>query len=101
MNEERLSPAQRKVLEQKREPYRHAYERLRERHMPDADYEILGVLTSLANLAIKLDGPTATSRIVTKEHDESWIVEVDAFEDRQKILIVMNPKTGIPRTILP
>jgi len=101
MNEERLSPAQRKVLEQSREPYRHAYERLRERHMPDADYEILEVLTTLANLAIKWDGPTATSRIVTKENDESWIVEVDAFEDRQKILIVMNPKTGIPRTILP
>lgn len=69
--------------------------------MPDADYGVLDVLTSLANLAIKLDGPTSTARIVTKENDESWVVEVDAFTDRKKILIVMNPKTGIPRTVLP
>jgi hypothetical protein len=101
VREDRLSPRQRKELAKKREPYRHAYERLRERHMPDADYGVLDVLTSLANLAIKLDGPTSTARIVTKENDESWVVEVDAFTDRKKILIVMNPKTGIPRTVLP
>jgi hypothetical protein len=101
MREDRLSPAQRKSLAKKREPYRHAYERLRQRHMPDADYGTLEILTSLANFAIKIDGPTKTARIVTKENDESWVVEVDAFEDRKKILVVMNPKTGIPRTILP
>lgn len=101
MREDRLSPAQRKALAKQREPYRHAYERLRERHMPDADYGILEVLVSLANFAIKLDGPTSTARIVTKETDESWVVEVDAFSDRKKMLIVMNPKTGIPRTVLP
>lgn len=99
--EDRLSPAQRKALAKQREPYRHAYERLRERHMPDADYGILDMLVTIANLAIKLDGPTATARIVTKENDESWIIEVDAFTDRKKILVVMNPKTGIPRTVLP
>ena len=101
MREDRLSPAQRKALAKQREPYRHAYERLRERHMPDADYGILNALVSLANLAIQLDGPTSTARIVSKETDESWVVEVDAFTDRKKMLIVMNPKTGIPRTILP
>lgn len=101
VREDRLSPAQRKVLAKQREPWRHAYERLRERHMPDADYETLGMLATLANLAIKLDGPTKTARIVTKENDESWVVEVDAFTDRKKMLIVMNPKTGIPRTVLP
>lgn len=101
MREDRLSPAQRKALAKQREPYRHAYERLRERHLPDANYGTLEVIVSLANLAIKLDGPTATAHIVTKEHDESWVVAVDAFTDRKKILVVMNPKTGIPRTVLP
>ena len=101
MREDRLSPAQRKALAKQREPYRHAMERLRERHMPDADYGILEVIVSLANLAIKLDGPTSTARIVTKENDESWVVEVDAFTDRKKMLVVMNPKTGIPCTVLP
>lgn len=101
MREDRLSPAQRKVLAKQREPWRHAYERLRERHMPDADYGILEMLATLANLAVQLDGPTKTARIVKKENDESWIVEVDAFEDRRVMLIVMNPKTGIPRTVLP
>lgn len=99
--EDRLSPAQRKALATRREPWRHAYERLRERHMPDADYGTLEILVALAELAIKRDGPTLTARIVKKENDESWIVEVDAFEDRKRILVVMNPKTGIPRTILP
>lgn len=101
MREDRLSPAQRKALAKQREPYRHAYERLRERHMPDADYGVLNVLVSLANLAIQMDGRTSTARIVSKETDESWVVEVDAFTDRKKMLIVMNPKTGIPRTVLP
>lgn len=101
LREDRLSPAQRKALAKQREPYRHAYERLRQRHMPDADYGVLEILVALAEFAIKIDGPTKTARIVTKEHDESWIVEVDAFEDRKKILIVMNPKTGVPRTVLP
>lgn len=101
MREDRLSPAQRKQLAKKREPWRHAYERLRQRHMPDADYPTLELLATLANLAIKMDGQTKTARIVTKETDESWVVEVDAFTDRKKILMVMNPKTGIPRTVLP
>jgi hypothetical protein len=101
MREDRLSPAQRKALAKQREPYRHALERLIQRHIPDADYGTLEILTALASFAIKIDGPTKTARIVTKENDESWVVEVDAFEDRKKILIVMNPKTGIPRTILP
>ena len=101
MREDRLSPAQRKALAKAREPWKHAYERLRQRHMPDADYQVLEMLATLANLAIKMDGPTKTSRIIAKETDESWIVEVDAFTDRKKILIVMNPKTGIPRTVLP
>ena len=101
MREDRLSPAQRKALAKQREPYRHAMERLRERHMPDADYGTLEVIVMLAKLAIAMDGPTATARIRTKENDESWVIEVDAFTDRKTMLVVMNPKTGIPRTILP
>jgi hypothetical protein len=101
VREDRLSPSQRKALAAQREPYRHAYERLRERHLPDADYGTLEVLTMLANAAIQLGGKSLTAKVVKKETPESWIVEVDAFTDRKKILVVMNPVTGIPRTVLP
>jgi len=101
MREDRLSPAQRKARAKQREPWRHAYERLRERHMPDADYGILEMLATLAMDAIQMGGKNLTSQVIARENDESWIVEVDAFTDRKKILIVMNPKTGIPRTVLP
>ncbi len=99
--EDQLSPAQRKKLEAQREPWRHAYERLRERHMPDATYEILEVLAMLAMGCITLGGKSLTCRVVKVENDESVIVQVDAFMDRHKILVVINPKTGIPRTVLP
>jgi len=69
--------------------------------MPDADYSILEMLATLAMGAIQMGGQSLTSQVIARENDESWIVEVDAFEDRKKILIVMNPKTGIPRTVLP
>lgn len=101
MREDRLSPAQRKVLAKQREPWRHAYERLRERHIPDADYGTLEILAMLAMGCIKLGGKSLTCEVIKEETPESVIVQVDAFMDRHKILIVMNPKTGIPRTVLP
>lgn len=101
MREDRLSPRQRKELAKKREPWRHAYERLRERHIPEADYTTLEVLATLAMGAIDMGGKTLTSRVVTVENDESVVVSVDAFEGGKPILVVMNPKTRIPRTILP
>jgi hypothetical protein len=101
MREDRLSPQQRKELARQREPWRHAYERLRERHMSDATYGILEVLSELAMGAIKMGGQNLTSKVIKVENDESVIVEVKAFTDMKPILVVMNPKTGIPRTVLP
>jgi hypothetical protein len=101
MREDRLSPAQRKVLTAQREPWRHAYERLRERHIPEADYETLKILATLAMGAITMGGRNLTSRVIKEETPESVIVEVRAFTDLKPILVVMNPRTGIPRTILP
>jgi len=101
MREDRLSPRLRKQLAKENAPWQHALDRLRERHMADADLPTLKLLAVCAHLACKLNGKTATSRVVARENDESWVVEVDAFEDRKKILMVMNPKTGIPRTVLP
>jgi hypothetical protein len=97
----RLSPQQRRIRQAVEAPWQHALDRLRERHMADATLETLRVLATCANLACQLGGRSQTSRVVARENNESWIVEVDAFEDRRKILVVMNPQTGIPRTVLP
>lgn len=99
--EDRLSPRLRKQRAKENAPWQHALDRLRERHMPDADLPTLKLLATCAHLACQLGGQSRTSRVITRENDESWVVEVDAFEDRKKILMVMNPKTGIPSTILP
>jgi hypothetical protein len=99
--EDRLSRAQKKALDAKRAPWKHALERLQERHMPGADYVTLEVLATLAMGAIDMGGRNLTSRVVTVENAESVVVEVDAFDDRRKILMVMNPLTRVPRTVLP
>jgi hypothetical protein len=96
-----LSARQRRAKEAQWKGWEHALERLRERHMPDATYEVLETLTILAMLAVDLGGATRTSKVVSVENASSVVVEVDAFEDRKKILMVVNPLTRLPRTVLP
>lgn len=99
----RLSPSQHRAIEKRREPIRHAMDRLQERHFPnlddDAAEELVVMMGKLCELAATTGGKTG--KVVNIESDTSVIIDLDIFTDRKKIRVCYNPVDRVIRTVFP
>lgn len=99
-----LSANQKKVIEQRIEPIRHAIDRLIERHYPDLTLEaaegIVKAMTILCRLRHNT-GDRNTARLVNIESPDSHIVDLDMFEERDLIRVCYDPIADRIRTVFP
>ena len=101
---DRLSPFQKRAIEKRRRPYRHAMDRLKERHFPDISDDFaetcIEMMTKLCAFRAEFNGGR-TTKLVNVEAADSWIIDVDMFEDRHIIRVCYDPINKRIRTVLP
>jgi hypothetical protein len=100
-----LSASQTKEVENRRAPYRHAMDRLKERHFPQIDddeaEDFINMMTSLCMLRIKVGRDTNTAKLVNVETDTSVIIDLDLFEERDLIRVCYDPVANVLKTVFP
>lgn len=101
-----LSPNQQRTIDERREPIRHAMDRLVERHFPemgdDEAEEMILAMGLLCKLVTHQNRKvTSTGKLVQVESETSHIIDLDMFEDREVIRVCYDPVADVIKTVFP